>query len=258
MLSSEVLYPLPSEFDTLKNPPSKIFYKGKTSLLNARKVSIVGARKAYAYSRNMTQTLARELSKRGVSVISGAAMGIDALAHEGAFPNTIAVLANGLDIIYPKVNRNLLAKMAESSLILSEYEDGEKARAYSFVHRNRLVVALGEVLVVAQADLNSGSMRSVEFALEMGKKIYVLPHRMDESQATLKLLDEGKAELITNIKNFADKFGSLHEERDPFLQFCSKSPTYEEVLAFDSNKLFEYELLGKIKVLNGNVFLNNL
>jgi len=253
---SEVLKNLPSEFNLLENPPASIFYRGDPSLLTARKVSIIGARKAYPYSRNMTQSLASELSKRGVCVVSGGAMGIDALAHEGAYPNTIAVLANGLDIHYPKVNKNLLQKMSESALLLSEYEDGEEARNYSFVHRNRLVVALGEVLVVAQADLNSGSMRSVEFALQMQKKIYVLPHRLGESEATMKLLDEGKAELITDIKKFADRFGSYMECSDPFLQLCSNNPSYEEARSFDALKLFEYELSGKIKVINGKVQLS--
>jgi len=167
MKGSEVLKNLPSEFTCLQDSPSKMYYRGNTSLLKLRKVSIVGSRKAYAYSRNITQSLALELSKRDVCVVSGAAMGIDALAHEASFPNTIAVLANGLDIIYPKVNKKLLLKMQDNALLLSEYEDTTQAKPYSFVHRNRLVVALGEVLVVAQADLNSGSMRSVEYALEI-------------------------------------------------------------------------------------------
>jgi len=251
MQYSEVLSELPSEFSVLDKSPDKIFYRGNLSLLNAKKVSIVGARKAFPYSRHQTQALASELSKRGVCVVSGGAMGIDSLAHEGAYPNTIAVLANGLDIVYPKVNKKLFEKMSKEGLLLSEYEDGEEARAYRFVHRNRLVVALGEVLVVAQADLNSGSMRSVEFALETGKKIYVLPHRLGESEGTMQLLHDGKAELITNVKSFAENFGNCVNDMDEFLSFCSKGPSYEEAIAFDNTKTFEYELLGKIKVVNG-------
>ena len=254
MQNSEVLDTLPFEFKCLQDIPSKIYFRGDSSLLSRRKVAIVGSRKAYPYSRNITHTLASELSKRDVCVVSGGAMGIDALAHEGAFPNTIAILANGLDTIYPKVNKKLLQKMSENALLLSEYEDGKEARAYSFVHRNRLVVALSEVLVVAQADLNSGSMRSVEFALEMGKKIYVLPHRLGESEGTLKLLHENKAELITDIKAFADMFGETKEFDDAFLSLCTKGVSYDEAHTFDAQKLFEYELLGKIRIENGQVF----
>jgi len=253
MPNSERLNVLPSEFNDLESPVSTLYFKGDTSLLKAQKVSIVGARKAYSYSRSMTQMLASELSKREVCVVSGGAMGIDAIAHEGAYPRTIAILANGLDIVYPKVNKKLLHKMSENALLLSEYEDGIEARSYSFVHRNRLVVALGEVLVVAQADLDSGSMRSVEFALEMNKKIYVLPQRIGESEGTMKLLDEGKAELITDIKKFANLFGTYEEIGDPFIQFCSQGPSYEEARGFDAQKLFEYELSGKIQIVNGRV-----
>ncbi len=255
MNTSEVLPSLPSEFISLQNPIERVFYRGDVSLLDHAKVSIVGSRKSYPYSRSIINTLATELARRDVCVVSGGAMGIDAIAHEGAYPKTIAVLANGLDIIYPKVNKNLLEKMAENSLLLSEYEDGVKARTYSFVHRNRLVVALGEVLVLAQADLDSGSMRSAEFALEMGKKIYVLPHRLGESEGSMKLLHEGKAELITNIQEFADKFGSVKEISDAFLLFCADSPSYEEALAFDAQRLFSYELEGKIRVIQGKVVL---
>jgi len=255
MQSSEVLPALPSEFTQLQKTPEKIFYRGESSLLDLRKVSIVGSRKAYPYSRSIVNALATELAKRDVCVVSGGAMGIDAIAHTGAYPKTIAVLANGLDIVYPKVNKRLLEDMASSALLLSEYDDGVEARPYSFVHRNRLVVALGEVLVVAQADLNSGSMRSVEFALELGKKIYVLPHRLGESEGSMRLLGEGKASLITDIRAFADIFGQAKEISDAFLEFCRQSPSYEEALSFDAQKLFEYELQGKVKVVHGKVTL---
>ncbi len=255
MKGSEVLPSLPSEFLSLKDRPTEIFYRGDLTLLTLVKVSIVGSRKAYPYSRSIVHSLASELSKRNICVVSGGAMGIDAIAHEGAFPKTIAILANGLDIVYPKVNKKLLEKISEKSLLLSEYADGVEARSYSFVHRNRLVVALGDVLVVAQADKDSGSMRSVEYALQTGKKIYVLPHRMGESEGTMELLKEGKAELITDIQAFADLFAPRVQSEDLFLEFCSVGPSYEEALAFDAQKVFEYELLGKIKVVEGRIRL---
>lgn len=255
MPGSQRLSKIPCELENLEEALKALHYKGDLGLLNFPKVSIVGARRAYPYSRALTHTLALALAKRNVCVVSGAAMGIDAIVHEAAFPKTIAVMANGLDVIYPKVNKKLITKMAETSLILSEYEDDFEGRAYTFVERNRLVVALGEVLVIAQADLNSGSMRSAEFALKSGKKIYVLPHRLGESSGTMKLLEEGNAELITDLEKFADKFGTISQIKDDFLLFCAKSPSYDEVLAFNAQKLFEYELSGKIKVLNGRVCL---
>lgn len=255
MDASQSISSLPSELSNLASPLKSLYYRGDPSLLSATKVSIVGARKAYPYTRMMTHNLALALSRRNVCVVSGGAMGVDAIAHEGAFPKTIAVLANGLDIIYPKVNKKLLQKIASDSLLLSEYRDGEEARAYTFIERNRIVVALGEVLVIAQADLDSGSMRSAEFALQTGKKIYVLPHRLGESRGTMMLLEKGEAELITDIDGFADMFGRYDQEADPFLLFCSQAPTYDEALRFDGQKLFEYELSGKIRVSEGKVYL---
>jgi len=255
MICSQGLSKFPCELENLDEPLKSLYYKGDLNLLNFRKVSIVGARRAYPYSRTITHALSLALVKRNVCVVSGAAMGIDAIAHEAAYPKTIAVMANGLDVIYPKVNKKLITKMTESSLVLSEYEDSFEGRAYTFVERNRIVVALGEVLVISQADLNSGSMRSAEFALATGKKIYVLPHRLGESSGTMKLLEEGKAELITDIEKFADMFGEINAIEDEFLVFCSNTPTYEETLSFDAQKLFEYELSGKIKVMNGRISL---
>lgn len=258
MSDTKLMETLPSELSNLKMPCKQLYFRGDLSLLKKRKVAIVGARKAYPYTRAIVQSLAVALKERDVVVVSGAAMGIDATAHRSAFPNTIGVLANGLDIVYPKVNRHLIEEMEGSSLLLSEYTDGVQAKNYSFVHRNRLVVALSEVLVVAQADLESGSMRSVEYALEMGKKIYVLPHRLGESEGTNTLLEQGKAILIHDIAHFADQFGSVQEmDEDAFLHFCKSMPTYDEALRFDSQKLFEYELSGKICVENGLILVQH-
>ena len=135
-------------------------------------------------------------------IVSGAAMGVDAIAHQNAIPNTIAVVANGLDIKYPAINKNLITQIETNSLVLSTYPKSSVARTYTFVERNELVVALGDVLIVTQADINSGSLRSVEFALKMGKKIYTLPHRIGESEGTNRLLNQGLATAIYNVDIF--------------------------------------------------------
>ena len=169
-----------SELDMMKKYPPELFYKGNLSLLHRPKVSIVGTRRPSAYTRQFTYTLAKALAKRGVCVVSGAAMGVDTIAHEGAgVDNTIAVVANGLDIRYPVINRPLIEGIENRGLILSQFNDGFRATGWSFVVRNELVVALGDLLIVTEADLKSGSMRSVEYALKMGKEIWVLSHRLE-------------------------------------------------------------------------------
>jgi len=236
------------EFEALKSRPKEIYYQGDLSLLHRPKVSIVGTRHPISYTKQFCTKLGIALKKRGVCVVSGGAMGVDALAHRSSFPNTIGVMANSLDIVYPKVNYSLLKSMQKESLLLSEYAKGTKATRYSFVLRNRLVVALGDVLVIAEADLNSGSIRSAEFAVKYGKKIFVLPHRLEDSLGTNQLLKDGLATAIYDIDAFADMFGKATQESDEILEFCRVNNSLQDATERFGDKIYEYELEGKIEV----------
>jgi DNA processing protein len=244
---------------SMKKYPETLLYSGNLELVNRKKISIVGTRKPIQYTKTMTHNLSSALSKAGICIVSGGAMGVDAIAHNGAkSSNTIAVLPNGLDHKYPAINKNLLSSIEQEGLLLSQFEDTFKATPWSFVVRNELVVALGDALIVTEAELGSGSMRSIEFALEMGKKIYVIPHRLGESSATNWLLQENKAEAIYDIEKFIEKItGKVLPDRveDEFLEFCKFSPTYDEALKCYGEKVFEYELDGEIEILNGRVIL---
>ena len=248
------------ELLSMKNYPKQLLYSGDLSLLKRTKVSIVGTRKPSKYTRELTQKLASLLSRCGVCIVSGGAMGVDAIAHSGAgSANTIAVLPCGIDIKYPSVNKKLLSDIEENGLLLSQFEEGFKSRPWSFVTRNELVVALGEVLIVSEADVGSGSMRSVEYALEMGKEIFVFPQRLGESNATNELLDSGKAKAIYDIESFVTKFAgtleSVEKKSDVFLEYCESSPSYDEVLEKFSARVFEAELNGEVEIINGRVIL---
>ena len=245
------------QFELMKKYPEELFYRGNPTLLKRPKVSIVGTRKPNQYTRHYTYLLAQKLAGVGVAVVSGAAMGVDALAHAGAgAPNTVAVVANGVDIRYPAVNRDLIRSIEEEGLVLSQFNNGFRATGWSFVVRNELVVALGDVLVVTEADLDSGSMRSVEYALKMEKKIYVLPHRIGESMGTAGLLKEGLATALYDIDAFISGFGKAVKISDnPFLQFCARNPTFDEAVARFGDDVYEAELEGSIRVENGLVIL---
>lgn len=240
--------------------PKELFYKGRLDLLKRPHVSIVGTRRPSAYTKQFTYMLAKALAKRGVCIVSGAAMGVDAIAHEGAgAQNTIAVVANGIDVRYPAVNRNLIEEIETKGLVMSQFNDGFRATGWSFVVRNEVVVALGDILVVTEADLNSGSMRSVEFAQKMGKEIFVLPQRLSESSGTNQLLNNGEATAIHDIEIFAARFGVAVKEsiqKDDFFYFCQTAPTFDEVLAKFGEKVYEAELEGTITIHNGIVRLN--
>ena len=257
-MSSSVPFLLP-ELESMKKYPAELFYKGNLSLLKRPKVSIVGTRRPLNYTREYTYKLARALGARGVCVVSGAAMGVDGIAHEGAgADNTIAVVANGLDIRYPAVHKGLIASIEEKGLVLSQFREGFKTTGWSFVVRNELVVALGDILIVTEADLGSGSMRSVEYALKMGKEIFVLPHRLSESRGTNMLLQECKATAITDIETFASRFGvavEKHVEKDEFFYFCQDMPTFDQTVEKFGERVYEAELEGIIAIENGYVRL---
>jgi len=247
------------KLDSMKKYPKNIYYIGNTDLLQKRTISIVGTRKPNQYTKQYTHELSKELSKHNICIVSGAAMGVDAIAHNaaGSF-NTIAVAGTGLDIRYPVVNKKLIESIETNGLVLSQFPMQTPSTRYNFPIRNELVVSLGEVLIVTQADEKSGTMRSVEFALKMKKPIYVLAHRIGESLGTNKLLEQGLAKPIYDITKFIEDFVGYKNEikhSDDFLEYCKQTPTYDEMMALYPAKVFEYELLGKIKIENGLVFV---
>ncbi|MBD3841949.1 MAG: DNA-protecting protein DprA [Campylobacterales bacterium] len=245
------------QLESMKKYPSSIKYIGDTNLLQKPLISIVGSRKPNQYTKQFTFTLAQKLSQSGFVVVSGAAMGVDAIAHQGATPSsTIAVAATGLFHRYPAVNSELIKSIENKGLVLSIFDDDFKATNYSFVLRNELVVALGQVLVVTQADINSGTIRSVEYALSMGKEIFVLPHRIGESEGTNELLKNGKAKAIYDLDTFIHSLGIptiSSNTIDDIESYFLSSPLYDDAMAKYPDKVFEYELSGKITVKNGKV-----
>jgi len=244
---------------SMKSYPKHIYVKGNLSLLNRPKVSIVGTRRPSIYTRQMIYNLSKELSGRGVCIVSGGAMGVDAIAHQGAgADNTIAIMATSLDIRYPRVNQGLIKDIENHGLTLSQFSPTFKATPWSFVLRNEIVVALGDFLIVGEADINSGSMRSVDYAIAMSKKIFVLPHRLGESKATNRLLQDGIATPIYNIETFASQFGqSVNNSiiRDDFFYFCQTEPTLDSAIIKFGDRVYEAELEGIIVVENGLIRL---
>jgi DNA processing protein len=247
------------ELASMKKYPDELFYMGNLELLKKRKIALIGTRRPNSYTKEFTYKLASKLSNVGICIISGAAMGVDAIAHQGAGTNnTIAVVANGLDIRYPSINKNLIIDIERNGLILSAYKEKEKAKNYTFVLRNEIVVALSELLIVTEADINSGSLTSVNYALKMGKDVYTLPHRINESLGTQELIKKGLIKVIYDIDEFIYNISGVRNKlfEDEILKFCSLNPIYEEAYNKYPNKIFEYELEGKIRVENGKVYVN--
>ncbi|MGH2328149.1 DNA-processing protein DprA [Campylobacter taeniopygiae] len=236
-------------FKDLKKPPKKLYYKGNLELLKKRKIAIIGSRKMSVYTKNCVFSLANMLKNSRICVVSGGALGVDISASIAAMPYTIGIFANGLSQIYPKSNEKNIKQMYQEALALSEYEENYIPKKYDFLLRNRLIIALSEAVVVAQADISSGSMQSAKLALELKKPLYVLPHRINESSGTNLLLKEKKAELIYDFKEFVGQFAKVCEDKqDEFLDFCKKGVSIDEALALYGEKVYEYELEGKISI----------
>ena len=247
-----------SKFKAMAKPPERVYGVGRSELLERPAVAIVGSRRPSAYTKGVVRTLAARLASAGVCVVSGGAMGVDALAHDGAgASDTIAVLPCGIDLRYPVVNRSLLDAIGEKGLLLSFFEPGFRARPWSFVVRNEMVVALADAVVVAQADPKSGSMRSAAFARAMGRPLYVLPHRLGESEGTQHLLAAKEAEAIYDPDGFVARFAPAvrkEEVHDPLLKFCEGGTPYELVASRFGEALFEAELEGRVVVREGRVY----
>jgi len=222
----------------------ELYYEGDISLLNKPKIAIVGSRRASKYSKEITKLLAKKLSKK-YTIVSGGAIGIDTCAHQGAFPNTIMVSPSSLDIIYPKSNETLINKIKKEGLTLSEYEKNYSPHRYSFIHRNRIIVKISQYLIIAEAELKSGSMRSFEWAKKYGKKVFVLPHRLNESSATRYLAMTNQAEVIWDIDEFCERLGINSQE---------KIMSLNEALKTYGSMLYEMELEGKVEIKNSKVY----
>ena len=243
---------IPEALNRLKNPPKELNFIGDTSLLSMPKVAVVGSRKASAYTKECVTALCTALKSANVCVVSGGAIGVDITAHKAAMPRTIGVFANGLDIIYPAQNRASIKEIYEKGLAISEYDDGEPPIAYRFLERNRIVVGLAQALVVAQADLRSGSMQSARLANELKIPLFVLPQRINESNGTNALLASKKAELIDDYVKFASLFGVVKEQKtdDDIVKFCKNGVSLDEALAKFGEIIYEYELDGLIEISN--------
>jgi len=222
----------------------KLYYKGDINLLYKPKVAIVGSRRASKYSKEITKILASRLSKKYV-IISGGALGIDKEAHLASFPNTIFVSPSSLDIIYPKSNKDLIEKIYTNALAISEYEKNYKPYKYTFLSRNRIIIKLSEFVIIPEANLNSGSMRSFEWAKEFNKKVYVIPQRLNESSGTRFLAKNNLAEVIWDIDEFIKSFGI--EENLEVLSLNEAIKKY-------GNLLYEMELEGKVEIKNAKVY----
>ncbi len=171
----------PDSLRRLRYAPWILFYEGDIGLLNQRAVAIVGARKCNDYGAAMGRHVCDVLKARAV-IVSGLAKGIDAIVHQAALSeHSIGVIGCGCNVMYPKENVVLYKAMRKNQLIISEYPDDVKPLAHHFPWRNRLIAALSSAVIVIQAKPRSGTMLTVNEALEINVPIYCIPHMFQDA-----------------------------------------------------------------------------
>ncbi len=201
--------------------PERLHYVGIPPEQDELCISIVGTRKATREGQALAYETAEELAKRGFTIVSGLALGIDGAAHEGALHakgKTIAVLANGLDSVYPKQHEHLAKLIVENEgCLISEYPDGTPSYPNQFLERNRIVSGLSIATIVIEAPERSGSLATARNAIEQGRDVFIFPGNVNQPnyRGSHKLIRDG-ARLVTGYKDILEDLGmdkSLPEER---------------------------------------------
>jgi DNA processing protein len=193
----------------IHDPPVLLYVKGDPARLKAPGLAIVGARSATPQGHATAMAFARSLSRAGLSIVSGLALGIDAAAHEGAVEEaggTVAVIGTGADRIYPARNQDLARRIAQQGAIVSEFPLGTPAVARNFPRRNRLIAGLGQGVLVVEAALGSGSLITARLANEQGREVFAIPGSIHSplSKGCHRLIREG-AKLVETVDDILEE-----------------------------------------------------
>lgn len=285
VLFNEGNYPI--KLKECSNAPIALFYKGNiVKLNNYRSVAIVGSRRCSYYGENLSEIISRELCEREVSIISGMAKGIDSFAHFGALKNngfTCAVLGCGVDIIYPKQNKELYKEIIKKGCVVSEFLPGTQPLSYNFPLRNRIISGLSEAVVVIEASERSGSLITATYALDQGRDVFSVPGSIlsETSKGTNKLIKEGAFPLtsvedicdLLNIEYNSNKKDKIRLKKENIIKLdkieskiysiINETPMYiDDILKYSNvdikqlyEVLFELQLKNRITCLSGNYYV---
>ncbi len=276
----------------IEDPPLFLFYSGKLSVLHRPCVSIIGARTCTTYGIQTARQIASELAGIGFTVVSGLALGIDAVAHEAALNahgRTAAVLGSGIRVIYPK-QHTLLARniVKQHGIVVTEFPPTLAPKPHHFPMRNRIISGLSRATIVVEAEKKSGTLITAQFCLDQNRELFAVPGPVNRptSQGTHQLILNGEAHIFTSVKEFLSHFDNLissaaYQEKqveieinDPIMRKIYDSLDAFESTCFDSllaelgpslgltpgklgAKLTEMETRELITVLHGQNYLRN-
>ena len=204
----------------ISNPPLKLYYKGNLDLLkDERLIAVVGTRNPSSYGKLCCEYMVKKMTSANITIVSGFATGIDSIAHKTSLlagGKTIAVIASGLDIVYPASNLSLYREIEEKGLILSEYEAGVKPFKFNFPQRNRIIAGLSKGTIVVESKDRGGSLITADLALEFNRDVYAVPGDVfsEYSKGCNNLIRDSKAKSLSNINELLDDYSWKIEEKN--------------------------------------------
>lgn len=221
----------------IPQPPTHLYIQANNwrDLARAPRVAVIGSRKTTAYGRTVSEQLVQELTRAGVVIVSGLALGIDSIAHQACLAaggRTIAVLPGGLNTIYPAAHQHLAQQIvAQGGALVSEYEPLFRAQKWSFIERNRLVAGLADVLLVTEAAEKSGTLHTANFALDQGRPVLAVPGNITSpaSKGTNRLISTG----ATPVLSTTDVFEALGMAALPSTRTAPTSSNPDEQVIID-------------------------
>ncbi len=274
----------PENLKSIYDPPPFLFIKGETGGDDKNAIAIVGSRAASPYGKQIAEKIGRELAKRGITIISGLAWGIDSIGHLSALKEnsrTIAVFGSGLDVIYPPQNGKLVERIIQNGAILSEFLLGTKPERQNFPRRNRLISGLSLGVVIVEAGAKSGALLTAQSALEQNREVFAVPGNIGAktSEGTNRLIKQG-AKLVTSVEDILEELkiitsvqlkekkqiekdlSQLSEVEKNIYNLITDEPYHIDKIAQNTNvttsqalsALLSLELKGFIKQLSGKMF----
>jgi DNA processing protein len=265
----------PQALLNISDPPFLLFVKGRTDLLNAPALAVVGSRNATPQGLRNAEAFAQTASEAGLCIVSGMAHGIDAAAHLGGLRgkgSSIAIVGTGLDKVYPSANRELAHQLAQHGVIVSEFPLGTPPLPANFPRRNRIISGLSLGCLVVEASLKSGSLITARMALEQGREVFAIPGSIHspQSKGCHTLIKQG-AKLVESAQDILEELGGnlagakaappaesehelfVHLSVDP-VDLDTLSQRSGLTIAALSAILLQLELDGRITVLPGGLY----
>jgi len=234
----------PKRLLSLAEAPLVLYKKGSADLNNRKSIAIVGTRSASNYGLEVTELIVNQLTTYSPLIVSGLAYGIDIAAHKAAFAAdipTIAVMGNGMDAIYPAVHKKYIPQIIRNGALLTEYAYGEKAEAFHFPARNRIVAGMADLTIVIEAKLSGGALITADLANQFDREVMAVPGRIGEktSEGCNKLIKNLNAHIFTNTDDIVQLLNWDLEKKTPYLQ------NLVEMESLSSEERQIYDLLSK-------------